>query len=77
MAILIGEDLDFVTETLAAPSVLARADAILSMRILLGDVPDVDWMKLNRMAAFLINPCLDEAAARCQGRGRPIGYFEV
>merc|ERR1719352_1517524 len=31
---------------------LAKADATFLKRILLGDVPDVDWKKLNRKATF-------------------------
>ena len=77
MAILIGEDLDFVIVTLAAPSVLDRAVGTFLMHISLGGVLFVDWMMVLRMAAFMINPSLDEAAALCQGRGGPIGYFEV
>ena len=34
---------------------LGRADATFLKRILLGDVLDVDWRKLNRMDAFKMN----------------------
>merc|ERR1719380_204393 len=31
---------------------LSKADATFLKRVLLGDVPDVDWKKLNRKATF-------------------------